>query len=226
MTKNRTLIISTGLLVVSLILMLAINLRGEVFVVEKRLDKLPDQIGRWHSRHISIEQRIVEILDTDAYINRVFYLDNPDSQWIALYIGYYGTAKGGRTGHNPYACLPSQGRAITQEKKIPLNVSADKENTKSILITRLTTIKSGRKQLIYHWYQASGEKVLSSGIEQNLNRFFKRIFYNRNDGAYIQVSLDASDDLKAADALAQEFIKGLFPLLIKNWPLEIEKKRI
>jgi EpsI family protein len=196
MENNRPFAISAGILTAAIVLVLLIGMRGTPEVVEKRLNQLPYQIGQWRGRDIPMEQRIVDELDTDIYINRTYSSKVSDPGVIRLYIGYYGTEKGGRTGHNPYACLPSQGWAIVEKKKILIKVSLDGQKEKVVSLNRLLVRSNETNNFIYHWYQSDGDTVLSSGIEQNIDRFWKRIIFNRNDGAFIQVTSVSNNDMK------------------------------
>jgi hypothetical protein len=72
-----------------------------------------------------------------------------------------------------------------------------------------------------HWYQAAGTKVLSSGFEQNVHRFFSRVFHNRNDGAYIQISTNTErENMEAVKTGLKSFAEQIFPIIPKYWPVE------
>ena len=49
--------------------------------------------------------------------------------------------------------------------------------------------KGDNYNVVLHWYQAGGDKVLASGIQQNLQRFIGLIRDNRNDGAFVRISM-------------------------------------
>ena len=48
--------------------------------------------------------------------------------------------------------------------------------------------------VVLHWYQSEGTKVLSTGIKQNIQRFIGRVFSNRNDGGFVRVSVTTNAD--------------------------------
>jgi len=222
MKKNRSLIVSSILLIVGIFLIQMISLRGFVSVVEKKLNALPLVIKGWKSVDIPMGKMVVKELDADVYLNRIYSKTQSKASKIALYIGYYGTQKGGRTGHNPNACLPSQGWTILEEIKRPVKLSVDRFHEQEENLIRLLVKLDGNKKLIYHWYQTKGGIILISGIQQNLNRFWSRIFYNRNDGAFIQVSIPVLGSIESAEDMVKEFVKELYPLLIEFWPIESE----
>ncbi len=172
-------------------------------VVEKRLDKLPYEIGAWSGTDFSFEERVIEELNTDVAVSR--HYSNKDKV-INLYIGYYGTKKGGRTGHNPNACYPSAGWSIRSDEYVVLPGGPE--------VNRLFITKGEANQVVYHWYQAR-DTIIKAGLEQNVLRFLGLLIHNRNDGAFVSVSSTLEDE-----ALVGDFSKKLIPIIASLWPVE------
>jgi EpsI family protein len=211
--------VSLILLIATLVVVKGMHLGTNVAVWKRNLDKLPSTIGRMNSVDIPLEESVVKELDPDVYVFRNY--TSGDGAVINVYIGYYGTRKGGRSEHNPDACYPGSGWAIMSEGKatILLGNNGMKE---TITLNTLQVTKDNEKQLVYHWYQTDKSKVIATGIQQNMNRLKNRLLYNRDDGAFIRVSTDIDNNYPEAKKKIEDFIKQLFPLLIKYWPLERE----
>lgn len=191
-------------------------LRPEVIVVDKGFDRLPVIIEGVFGEDIKMTDKVVRELDTDASVFRNYFGKNN----IVLYIGYYGTKKGGRTGHNPNACYPSSGFAILDEKKVALPVKFLDENKTTVELTRLLITKDNEKQIVYHWYQSSRNQILSNGIEQNIHRFKMLLLHNRNDGAFVRVSATVKESIPATENNLIPFIGKVIPLIEQHWPIE------
>lgn len=179
-------------------------------VVEKRLDNLPYTIGTWEGKDFSFDQIIIDELDTDESVARN-YIDRNNNYIIILYIGYYGTKKGGRTGHNPNSCYPSSGWNIISDTSANV-IEGGRVN-------RLLVKKGDMIQTIYHWYQDE-DKIIQSGIEQNINRFINKVRLNRDDGAFVRISIDGRSE--GAEETLIQFGRLLMPLIAENWPVEKE----
>ena len=55
----------------------------------------------------------------------------------------------------------------------------------------------------------------------NIHRFFGRVFYNRNDGAYVQVSMTTQEDgINEAQTIIKTFSEKILSLLPRYWPVE------
>ena len=213
---NKSFTISLVILLSTIMLVAMISRRGEPVVVKTNLENIPMAIGEYTATEGFFPDSVYKELNADKHIYRYYQINN--GRQIGLYIGYYGTAKGGRTGHNPYACLPGSGWGIIESYNIKLN---PKDYRDSIDVNYVLARRGEAYEVVFHWYQTAGNKVLSSGIQQNIQRFLGRIFHNRNDGAFIQVSIFSGEgNIEEAKLLAKSFSEKILDLLPHYWPVE------
>jgi EpsI family protein len=92
-------------------------------MVQKNLHKIPHPIGAYGGVDICLHVAVVNELNGDVFLYRDYI--NRSGDVLNLYIGYYGTMKGGRTGHNPSACHPGSGWAIVRQSNVESVVSLD-----------------------------------------------------------------------------------------------------
>lgn len=216
MIKQKTFLVALLTLGVALVCTVAISLRGEPAVVEKNLGKLPMYIDGYTGRSDRFPASVYQVLDADENVYRHYV--SAQGNRVNLYIGYYGTAKGGRTGHNPLGCLPGSGWAILQNRKAKLTTSLYPEG---VAVNYILARKEGLYTTMYYWYQSAGTKVLASGVSQNLKRFFSKILFNRDDGAFVEVySISEPDKVQKSSLLSEGFADHIVDLLPHYWPLE------
>jgi EpsI family protein len=215
MTQNtHAFKISSILLIISLVFIFLIARRGEPKVIQMNLGNLPTTIGHYISTDEFMPDSVYKALNADYHIYRHYRAS--DGTQVDLYIGYYGTAKGGRTGHNPYACLPSSGWAITETGFQNLYA-----NNRTSTVNSIIAVKDDVYDTVLHWYQSDEDKVLDTGIKQNIQRFKSRILHNRNDGAFVRVSmLSDKDGIGRSRMLVKEFAAKVLSLLPHYWPVE------
>ncbi len=197
-----------------------LNTGSNVIVYRKKLDKFPAEVERFSSTNIVLQDSIVRELDPDIYVFREYQDQNGNS--VTLYIGYYGTQKGGRTGHNPAGCYPGNGWAILSNDKFTIDIPLDGKANK-LTFNRMRVKKNNAKQLVYYWYHYNGGVVITSGLSQNIHRFKNKLLYNRNEGAFIRVSTSYSQNLGDKTKLLNKFLKRIFPLIVEYWPEEREE---
>lgn len=213
---RNTFIISIVILLGTIASIAAISTRGEPVVVATNLENIPMVISGFKATEDAFSQAVYDELNADKHVYR--HYRSTEGKQVDLYIGYYGTRKGGRTPHNPYACLPGAGWGIVDSKKIELRVQNYKNGVR---VNYILARKGEWYESVLHWYQSAGNKILDSGLKQNIQRFMGRVLYNRNDGAFVRVSVTSrQEDLREAESLIRNFAANLMDLLPQYWPVE------
>jgi len=118
--------------------------------------------------------------------------------------------------HN--SCLPGVGWGLidAREVKVP-----NKNYPNGVEVNYILARKGDGCVIMLHWYQSAGSRVIATGIEQNIRRFLGRIFYNRNDGAFIRVSVFSGESgIEESNLLANSFAEKVLDLVPHYWPLE------
>ncbi len=213
---NKSLYTSIIIFLTTIVFVAIISRRGEPVVLKTNLENLPMEIAGYKAIEDFFPDSVYKELNADRHVYR--HYRNADGKQVDLYIGYYGTAKGGRTGHNPYGCLPGGGWGITDSKMVSLKTN---NYPKGVLVNYVLARKGETCENVLHWYQSAGTKVLATGVQQNIERFVGRVLYNRNDGAFVRVSaFTEQNGIEEADSLTKSFAEKILDLLPKYWPLE------
>lgn len=216
MIDRRTFLVALFTLGIALAAVAAISLRGEPVVVSDNLGKLPMSIAGFAGRNDHFPASVYQALNADKNLYRHYV--SAAGRKVDLYIGYYGTAKGGRSEHNPHGCLPGAGWAILQSNKATLHPA---DAPRGVQVNYILARKEGIYTVMYYWYQSLGTRVISSGIAQNLHRFIGRIFYNRDDGAFVQVTAMVNEPgIDRAKTASKQFAARVVALLPHYWPQE------
>ncbi len=245
MLRRHSFIISVSLLVIAGTIAFPIAWGSDVVVARVNLDHLPRQILGLEGRDDRFDESVYRVLNADYHLLREYRSGAHPAVW--LYIGYYGTAKGGRPSHVPQACYTGQGFSIVEWTKVPVlsrvegrtlspepsrpvpsRVEGRARPEPSRLVpsqvagrvNKMHVRRGNEHQLVLFWHQ-SRDTVLADGIEQNLHRLKNRLLYNRDDGAFVRLSTSMSpDDEAEALALLQNFAGELLRLLPAYWPEE------
>ena len=214
---NKYSVFALVTLGLTFILINLIDLRGVPTVVRTNLENIPLQIGPYTGKEEFFSKNVYDALHADCHVYRHYH--SPDDGSVTLYVGYYGTAKGGRTGHNPFACLPASGWGIREKGTILLKPSYQPEG---VLLNYILSEKGGVYNIVIHWYQSSGTKVLATGLQQNIQKFLGKVFRNRDDGAYVQISsLGNEGEIENKLDLIKSFSLHLLEFLPAYWPEEV-----
>jgi EpsI family protein len=212
---KRSTIFTVLLLVATLGVVVATSARGGYRVTDPRLDNLPFEIMGHNGETQDFDKNIYQALAADKNISRVYLSPNGERTW--LYIGYYGTAKGGRAKHQPQYCYPGSGWDIVDMGQEPIV-----HNGKTINVNRIIVQKGPERDVALYWNHTREGSVLNSGWALNWRRFVHRLRGDRDDGAFVRVSAPVAQGEQMAAVLEREkaFASVLFSELSTSWPVE------
>jgi EpsI family protein len=190
-----------------------LQLQPPMRVDASALASLPQRIGPWDSVDIPLESAVESALRADFHIQRFYRLPSGESIW--LYVGYYGTARGGRPEHTPRGCYTGAGWGIEASRTLELVRSDD------FRVNEYHVERDGEHRLVHFWYHSYRRSGMVGGLDQNLDRLVGRLLNGRADGALVRIStpLRPDDDVSARGRLLS-FATALDPLLTEHWPTE------
>ncbi len=214
MPPRGALLVSTLLLLTTGTLAWGIRSQGEFRITANRLDQLPRDLAGYQGTDLRFSDSVYAALDDDSNLLRRYTGSSGITIW--LYIGYYGTAKGGRPAHVPESCYTGQGFSIEDWSLVPVPGRQTGER-----IDRMVVRRGGQRRLILYWFQSAGNHVQGTGVQQNLLRLRNRLLGERDDGSLIRVSTTLPPgDHGETDQRLSAFVAELLASLPAYWPLE------
>jgi len=212
MLRQHPIAISMALLMGAASVAFPIAWGSEVVVSKVNLDQIPRQILGLTGRDDHFEESVYTALNADYNLLREYH--GVPFRQVWLYLGYYGTARGGRPGHIPQACYTGQGFSIVEWTKVAA------PGRPEVMLNKMHVKRGNDHQLVLFWYQ-SKDTILADGLQMNLNRMQNRFLYNRDDGAFVRLSTTMSPDREEeALDLLKSFASQVLSLLPAHWPEE------
>lgn len=190
-----------------------LQLRPSLEPEPEALGTLPHEIRGWRGEEIPLEATVESVLQADYNVQRVYL--HPTGRPIWLYIGYYGTARGGRPEHTPRGCYTGAGWGIESSRIIEHGPQPPHQATEYLVE------RDGRRRLVHYWFRSHRRTGMTGGLDQNIDRFVGRLLEGRADGALVRLStpIDAEGEVVARSVL-RSFAAALDPLLAERWPAE------
>jgi len=194
------------------------QLRDPLVVDATPLDALPRELAGWHAQDVPLEDTVEAILRADHNVQRVYV--HPLGSRIGVYVGYYGTERGGRPEHTPWVCYPNAGWTITA----PRTLVVDPE--RGLRVNEFQVSQNGERALVHFWYRSFRSTGLLGGTDQVWDRFLGRLQHDRSDGALVRLSSSlAGEDVTVVRSRLMGFGQKLDVLLDEHWPLERPARR-
>ena len=185
---------------------------SERAVTRTSFASFPMSTGAWQaSVDPPLEDSILKVLGVDDYLSRIYY--RPGAA-VGFFMGYYASQRQGDTIHSPLNCLPGAGWEPVSQGRLTI-ANADGAG-RDITVNRYIVKKGLDRQLVLYWYQSHG-RVVASEYWSRAFLINDAIRLNRTDGSLVRViapiPVTADDDGAAAEKLAEEFVRVIFPLL-------------
>jgi EpsI family protein len=190
-----------------------LSLRPVLDVDSRELAGLPSQVDSWISIEVPLDSAVESMLQADFNLQRTYVHPLGDVIWF--YVGYYGTARGGRPEHTPRGCYTGAGWGIESSRTIELD-SNEEFRANEYLVEQ-----HGEQRLVHFWYRSHRRTGILGGLDQNIDRLLGRLLDGRADGALVRISTQIiGDDTTAARGRLLSFASLVDPLLGEHWPIE------
>lgn len=193
-----------------------LEMRPPLRVDAAALLALPHALGSWDSIDVPLEESVESMLRADANVQRIYR--HPTGEIVSLYVGYYGTDRGGRPEHTPEVCYESQGWAVLAARRLELGASP------ALRVNELVVEHGESRHLVHFWYRSSHRSGMVGGLDQTLDRLLGRMLDGRADGSLVRLSTPIrSGDEVAARAVLAQFATAIDTQLDSHWPVEKEE---
>jgi EpsI family protein len=191
-----------------------LSLRPVLAVDSRELAKLPSHVDSWKSVEIPLEEAVESMLRADFNLQRAYVHPLGDVIW--LYVGYYGTSRGGRPEHLPTTCYRAHGWNIAAQRALEIDPRL------GLRANEYVVEREGQVRLVHFWYRSHRETGILSMLGLSVDHLFGRFLGRRADGALVRIStpLESPEGLVAARSKLAGFGAALDALLAARWPTE------
>jgi len=196
-----------------------LSLRPRLEVDSRELGRLPSKVDAWISTDIPMDAAVESMLQADFNLQRAYVHPLGDVIW--LYVGYYGSERGGRPEHLPRTCYRAHGWSVVSQRELEIDPKL------GLRANEYVVEREGQFRLVHFWYRSNRETGILSMAGLSLDHFLGRILGQRADGALVRIStpLQSRDELVAARSKLASFGAALDALLAERWPSEAPVKK-
>lgn len=205
-----------GLLLAVGALAWAIALRTPLQVDVSPLAELPLQLDEWSAVDVPLEGGVEKMLRADFNVQRLYREPGGDGIW--LYVGYYGTARGGRPEHTPKACYEAHGWTIREQRVVLA------QGNPELRLNEYVVERDGARELVYFWFRSARSTGLLGSWDQALDQIVGRVRDRRADGSLVRLSVPLRDRMREPEVVRSRllrFARSLDAQLGDHWPLEL-----
>jgi EpsI family protein len=179
----------------------------------KRLATFPVEVDGWTGKDDPFDAQVMKVVGTDDDLHRIY---KKGDAYLWLYVGYYGTKKGGRTGHLPHHCYPAAGYRIVTFETLPVKMT----NGRTAQVNHLVLERKGELTSTLYWIHSGEQRVLTDGWMMNMSRLRRRLLNGRDDGALVRISGPVFGTIDETVGRQMAFAQDVLETLPQHWPLE------
>ncbi len=172
------------------------------------LDRLPLTLGGWQGKSYPVQERILQILETEYILDRDYV--NGDGRHMFLSIVYYPDNKIGF--HNPESCNTGAGSKIIQKDVISVGKRTPSAQLDDFKVNRLILQRMQGDKVILYFF-VSGDYMTHDYKKFRLHMMKQQVGFRRPSGAQIQIHSNVISDLKTTISIMEDFIQNLAPSL-------------
>jgi EpsI family protein len=191
-----------------------LTLKPPLTVDTSPLEALPYEISGWPGLELPMEDEVTQMLNADFNLQRAY--QDPAGGYVWLYVGYYGTDRGGKAEHTPWICYPSQGWVIRQSDTVVVDEGL------GLVVNEILVERADETRLVHFWYRSHRGTGIQGPGGQLVDRMLGRLLGGRADGGFVRVAttLSARVGIYEARAKLQAFGVAVEALLASHWPDE------
>jgi EpsI family protein len=198
-------------------------LRPASEVDPRTIERTASDMAGWKGMDIPISDSVERILRADAHVQRIY--ENQNGEFVALYVGYYGTRRGGRPEHTPWMCYPAAGWRILAATKRPFVTRSGipgvaDPNPVAGEMNELVVELGADRDLVRFWYSTHRSPALATETALTLDHVIGRFSpTGRADGALVRISTPIDEGgIEAARDRLERFSDPLTRELRHHWP--------
>ncbi|HFD32709.1 MAG TPA: EpsI family protein [Gammaproteobacteria bacterium] len=173
------------------------------------LQTIPMQIGEWKGYDVPLDEKVYEILETRAIINRNYV--NKAGKTLQLSIVHYNDTK--VDFHAPEACLGGRGEHTKKiVKKIPIKRDG---NSSTLEIAEILASNPNSNNSVSYYFYKAGSFMGQNYIKMRLNIAKNRLFRKNKSGSLIRVSgyLGVEGSQRQEEKIIESFMQKLIPVI-------------
>lgn len=199
---NRRALILAALILVAFVASLQLG-AIEPVQLQSNLEDFPRTLDDWTGKgQLDLEPAVLNILQTDAYINRIYH--SPEAM-AGVYIGYYRSQGQGRSIHSPLNCLPGSGWQPMRTDRVALPTRGTAH--------RVIIQRGEDRQIVLYWYQTP-TRVEGDEYRSKLHLVMDAFTSRRNDAALVRIVVPIDPRLEKGETASEAAAFQLAALVV------------
>ena len=210
MKNSMSRFLPVALILIATAIFLQARTRGEVFPPRQKFASFPQRLAGMEGSDLEIPKESLEVLHPTDYLLRSYGNDQDSDMPVDLFIAYFASQRTGDAIHSPKNCLPGNGWAPIESRRIELSFPGHAP----FPVTRYVIAKGDSRKLVLYWYWAH-DRGIASEYWAKYYLVADSMRMNRSDGSLVRIGtpLQADESIESAQQRLMPFTNSVLPLL-------------
>jgi len=158
----------------------------------------------------SLSENVIKVLMPTDYLSRRYVAE--DGAVVDMYLSFFdgGPDTGGI--HSPKHCMPGSGWFEMSSERTTLELGGE-----TVKLVRAVYALGEQRELIYYWFDMRGQ-TMSDEYSLKLSEITGSMFHSRRDQSFIRISVQAKDNVEAAQNRVEDFLRDFYPVIREFLP--------
>jgi len=185
--------------------------RDLIVPLARPFSEFPPVHGEWRmAGQSNLDAGSLAVLMPTDYLSRRYV--GGDGVAVDMYLSYFDGGPNSGGIHSPRHCLPGSGWYELSSERTSMELGG-----KGVNMVRSVYAKGEMRELIYYWF-AMRDKTMSDEYSLKLAEITGSMFHRRRDQSFIRISVQARDDVQAAQTRIEDFLRDFHPLFLEFLP--------
>lgn len=182
-----------------------------VVPLNKSFGEFPPAHNGWRMvGQSSLSEGVIKVLKPSDYLSRRYMA--PDGVTVDIYLSYFDGGPASGTIHSPKNCLPGGGWFEISSDRLTMDLAGETVN-----LVRAVYALGESRELIYYWFDMRGH-TMSDEYSLKLAEIAGSMFQRRRDRSFIRISVQAKENVEAAQDRIEKFLQDFYPVIREFLP--------
>jgi len=153
----------------------------------------------------TLSENVMKVLMPTEYLSRRYASESGDV--VDMYLSFFdGGPDSGRI-HSPKNCVAGAGWTELSSERVVMNLGGEDVN-----LVKSIYAKDATREVIYYWFDMRGN-TMSDEYSLKLAEITGSMFHRRRDQSFMRISVQARDNVDAAQKRVEDFLRDFYPLI-------------
>jgi len=179
--------------------------------IAKPFEEFPASHAGWRMvGQSNLSTSVMAMLKPSDYLSRSYMAE--DGSTVDMYLSFLNGGSSSGAIDSPKNCMPSSGWFEISSERTTRELGGE-----TVKLVRAVYAMGEQRELIYYWFDMRGQ-TMSDEYSLKLAEITGSMFHSRRDQSFIRISVQARENVEAAQKRVEDFLRDFYPVIREFLP--------